>query len=699
LRGRDAIVTGLIALAVGAVMSLPAVAWFEGVSLDALTWLRHSAFGPRHSARQSPTVIIAVDEETHRTEGFADVPNALWTREMALVLSAVLDGGAKVVGFDIIYPTAIERFVPGFDRDFLLALRRGAQDGRVVLGKVQHSEQPIRPFPGQSFAVGHTQNIRSINLFRDEDEVIRRVPIVFEAEGGGKETAMSVELARRALGVDLAAEPDGGVRLGEYRIPGSHRNAMPLDFAGGGEAIPSFSFADLHRCATQGKAEFFRENFAGKIVLVGAVLDVEDRKMTSARYVTAIERGATGPRCASTPRIGLYSETLLRDTIPGVFVHATAVNNLLRGQVPHELGAVSYWLVSTALIAGAAFAAAMTTPILAAGLVLLGALAWVAVATVAFHMSTVLPLIDPVLGAGMALAIMLGYRFMVADRDKRFLRRSFALYLEPAVIERLVAAEALPALGGERREMTVLFSDIAGFSTLAEGMAPAALTKLLNEYLTAMGDEITTHHGTIDKFIGDAIVAMFGAPAVDPAHATNAVMAALACQGQLAALNAGGGIQGHRLEMRIGLNTGPMLVGNMGSRARFNYTVIGDNANLGARLEGANKLYGTSILASETTKLAAPAIGWREIDTVRVAGRATPVTIFAPLDDELPVDIKEAYAAGLVAYRHGQFAAALAQFERIAAQDRPAGAMAARARRLLAAPPARWDGVTELESK
>jgi adenylate cyclase/guanylate cyclase len=593
--------------------------------------------------------------------------------------------------------------VPGFDRDFLLALRRGAQDGRVVLGKVQHQLQPIRPFPGQSFAVGHAQNIRSINLFRDDDEVIRRVPIVFEAEDGGagsKETAMSVELARRALGADLAVEPAGGYRLGDYVIPGSQHNAMPLNFAGGSDAIPSYAFADLFACASENKAEFFKQNFAGKVVLVGAVLDVEDRKTTSSRFVTGAERGATGPRCASTPMQGLYQDKVLRDTIPGVFVHATAINNLLRREVPRTLDAWSYAAVSTVLIAAAALATMMFTPILAAGLVVLGATVWVAVATLAFHFSTVLPLIDPVLGAGLALAAMLGYRFMVADRDKRFLRSSFGRYLEPAVVERLVAGETLPVLGGEQRVLTVLFSDIAGFSQISEGLGPRELTRLLNDYLTAMGGVVSENNGVIDKFIGDAIVAMFGAPLADRNHAAHAVKTALQCQAQLDDINRAGGIQGRTIAARIGINTGQMLVGNMGTLQRFNYTVIGDNANLAARLEGANKIYGTRILASAATVEAAPDFAWREIDTVRVVGRATPVTIFTPLDRMPPQEIVESYTAGLAAYRAGKFAEALAAFERVAAQDAPSRAMAERVKRLLAAPPVEtWDAITSLETK
>ena len=197
---------------------------------------------------------------------------------------------------------------------------------------------------------------------------------------------------------------------------------------------------------------------------------------------------------------------------------------------------------------------------------------------------------------------MVGYRFVVADQEERFLRKSFALYLAPQVIEKMLKSEKMPVLGGEMRNVTIFFSDVAGFSTFAEKMTPNALVALMNEYLSAMTDIIESHGGYVDKYIGDSIVAVFGAPVDDPDHACNAVRASLRCRARLEELNRNNvAFQGHKLAHRIGLNSGDALVGNIGSRRRFNYTVMSDAVNVASRLEGANKYFGTSIMASEMT--------------------------------------------------------------------------------------------------
>jgi adenylate cyclase len=261
-----------------------------------------------------------------------------------------------------------------------------------------------------------------------------------------------------------------------------------------------------------------------------------------------------------------------------------------------------------------------------------------------------------------------------------------------------MTSERLPELGGEMRPVTILFSDVAGFSQLAERLTPAALVELMNSYLSAMTDIIEGAGGYVDKYIGDAIVALFGAPVDDAAHAIRAVEAALACQAKLAAMNAGeAAFAGREIAMRIGLNSGEALVGNIGSRRRFNYTAMGDTVNLASRLEGANKFYGTSILASEPVRQAAgDRFVWREVDLVRVVGRERPVRLFTPGPAPAPAGFAEALAA----YRAGAFEAALAGFEALAADDSIAAAFAARLSDWKAGGPAPgWDGITNLESK
>jgi adenylate cyclase len=324
-----------------------------------------------------------------------------------------------------------------------------------------------------------------------------------------------------------------------------------------------------------------------KIVLIGTLLDVEDRKITSKRFATAPE-GARAERCARpVPAAG---QRFARDTIAGVYIHATAVNNLARREGLTEFGRPGVAGFSFGLAALAAIAAIAFGPVAAAFATLTLAALWTGGAVIAFRHAHVLPLIEPLLASIAALGMTIGYRFVVADRGKRFLRQSFGLYLAPALVEKMLASNKPPALGGEIRNVTVYFSDIADFSTFAEKIPPTELVAAMNEYLSAITDVIEAHGGFVDKYIGDAIVAVFGAPVDDPNHATNAVHAALRCAGQLDMLDRMHDAFGGKARQRIGLNSGEALVGNIGSRRRFNYTVMGDMVNLASRLEGANKL-------------------------------------------------------------------------------------------------------------
>jgi class 3 adenylate cyclase/CHASE2 domain-containing sensor protein len=714
MKRRD-LAAALAAVVLGAAfVASPLADGLRGFSLDVAFALRHAAFGAKYGPADSPSVVVALDEETYRTPPFEGVPQAFWPREMAPVLGAVLDAGASVVAFDVIFPTSVERFIPGFERDWLRSLRAGAREGRVILGKVQHGASPIGPFQGQAIAVGRDENIRTTNLFRDPDEAIRRAPLFFDLDdaGGGKQASLGLEVAMRVRGEKAEIGADG-VRFAGRRIPGSHANAMPLDFEGGGADIPAFSLADLRACAEKGDAAFFETHFKGKAVFFGTVLDVEDRKLTSRRFMTGPEGAAFGPRCALPARTDIVREDVVRDSIPGVFVHATFANNLLRGGGLREMGAAGEGLASVLLL-GATAAAAMTLPAAtaAAAFLALGA-AWTAASVAALRLELVWPFLTALAAAFAAGAALLGYRFAVADQDKRLLRKSFALYLAPAMVDRLIAAQAPPELGGEEREITVMFSDVAGFTGLSEGLTPQQLVQVMNVYLSAMTDIVEAHGGFVDKYIGDAIVAVFGAPMDDPAHARNAVEAAIACNAKLAAMNADPAkpFLGHKLKARIGLNAGRALVGNIGSKKRFNYTVMGDTVNLASRLEGANKYFGTNVMCADTVKALAdaapgPAIAWRELDRVQVKGRARPVTIYEPmgLAGALAPDAgprAEAFAAALARYRARDFAGARAILGRPPLAGDPAAAsLAERAAAHEAEPPgADWDGVTALDAK
>lgn len=698
-RLRDAAVAGVISLAAGLLVALPGASLLGGLSIDLLFSLRERV-APIEVAN-SPTVVVAIDEETYRRPPFAEMPQAMWTPQLATVLTAIQRAGAKVVGFDIVYSTSIEGQIPGYERPWLLALRDGAREGRLILGKVQHQEQPLLPHLGARRIVGE-ENVFSLNAVEDPDGIIRRLPLTLRRPDGSRENSFALELARRATGARLQVGEDG-VRLGDYRVPDSESDAMLLRFSGGAAVAPTYSLADLHACSEAGDAEYFAKAFAGKIVLFGVVLDVEDRKLTSKRLITAGPGVPSPTRCRlpAMPGIGEGS-TRDRDTVPGVYLHATAVNNLLEGVALRRAtrGIEVLCAVGLALIAG--LAAFQFAPAIASLLVAALGLAWVGVATYWFSRGLVLPLLAPLVAAVATFALQWAYRFVVADRDKRFLRQAFQHYLAPAVIDQLVTARRPPELGGETRELTVWFSDIQGFTKIAERLAdPHKLVEFMNQYLSEMTDIVMAHGGFVDKYIGDAIVAVFGAPLADPEHARKAVASALACQARLAEIQSSFSLPPELpVLVRIGVNTGEMLVGNIGSRERKNYTVMGDAVNLASRIEGANKPYGTYLLVSDSTRAACgEAMAFREIDTVRVVGRATPLTLFEPIV-EAKADRLATYAAAMADYRQSRFSEAATLFERIEREDPVAARMLARCRQFLVQPPPRdWGGVFDLESK
>ena len=708
-RLRDAVAVLTIAVVASALILAPPLDRFRGLSIDMLTMLRWRVFGSIHKPEHSPTVVVALDEETYRTPPFAGTPAITWTSEIGQVLTAILAGGAKVVGFDIVFPTSIEQSeIPfgdgtlgvrlrGFDRDFLRALALGARDGKVVLGEAQHRDFPILPSPGQRIAVGQTANIRSLNVFNDLDDVVRRIPFSVTVDGE-PQPSMAVELAARALGAPATT-------ISGSRIPSQIPNTMVLNFDGGADPIPTYSLADLRACIEKGDSDFFRRNFADKVVLIATVLDVEDRQVTSKRFATSPEN-PTSQRCALP--VPPPSTVFSRDSTPGVYTHATAVNNLIRGDALVELGTIGLGAIAFAFAAIVAVAT-LTLPLLAAVLAYLAAaVLWTSGAVLAFTYSPLaLPLIEPLLAGVVSLGATTGFRFLVADKDRRFLRKSFGLYLAPSVIEKMVTANKPPALGGETRNVTIFFSDLAGFSSISEALAPPDLVHFMNEYLSAMTDIIQEQGGFVDKYIGDAIVAVFGAPLDDPNHAQSAISAALRCRDRLHKFNREPAEwQRFTLRQRIGLNSGDGLVGNIGSRQRFNYTVMGDTVNVASRLEGANKYFGTTIMAAKSTFERAPAgFAWRELDSIRVQGRDEPVSIYEPLarhGEETPEQkvVAGAYAHALACWRRRDFARCAGALATVAAADPPSAILLQRAKKFLAHPPAPdWDAVNTLEGK
>ena len=316
--------------------------------------------------------------------------------------------------------------------------------------------------------------------------------------------------------------------------------------------------------------------------------------------------------------------------MPGIQVHAAVADDILsnRFMKPSTTGVRVAAVVAAALLVGLLSTLLPAWWATGAALVLIAAFGWAA--TRLFATGYWLNLSQPVLASTAALFGGVAYQYFVEGREKRKMKRLFGQYVSKDVYEQLVANPDLARLGGQRRDMTVLFSDIRGFTTLSEKGQPEDVVHTLNEYFTRMVHLVFLHKGTLDKFVGDMVMALFGAPLADPQHADHAVEAALDMVVELAILNERWKAEGRpELDIGIGINTGPMIAGNIGSDAIMSYTVIGDAVNLGARLESLNKQYGTRIIISDATRQQLTGrYLFRPLGDVVVKGKTKPVAIF-----------------------------------------------------------------------
>ncbi len=352
---------------------------------------------------------------------------------------------------------------------------------------------------------------------------------------------------------------------------------------------------------------------------------------------------------------------------PGVLVHATALDNLLSDGFMSD---APVWLV----IAGTAFmgllAGLLVTAItgtrhtvpLTIGLLILPA----ASGLVAYTTGWWAPVLPGTVTAAAAIFGGLVRNYAVEGRQRRFIKSAFQHYLSPAVIEKVLVDPDALKLGGERRELTIMFSDLEGFTSLSEGLDPEALTTLLNDYLTDMTDIILEEGGTLDKYEGDAILAFWNAPLDQPDHAERACRAAVRCQQKLAERRPEFRERsGKDMFARIGMHTGVVIVGNMGSKQRFDYTVLGDAANLASRLEGANKAFGSYVMVSEVTRdQAGDGFDFRALGPIRVVGRKEAVEVFELGSDGANVDW-ESFAEALGVWRSGDAVRAKEMFSAV----------------------------------
>lgn len=563
-----------------------------------------------------PVVLLAIDEPTFQeVQQRWPFPRSLHAR----LLDRLREDGAAAVGFDVVFadPSAPEQ-----DAAFTQALAAATTAGLpVVLAATREKIDSasatlwtdVLPLP--AFVAAGAQ-YGNAGVQPDDDFVVRRMP---QSEG-----SFSAALAR-AISPHAAFKPTD---LIAYRGPRG-----------------SFDTRSYYQALEPGLLPegFFR----GKVVLIGR------------SALTASELQHSQADLFNSPFAALGGERLF----PGVELQATLLDNLASGDglrlAPEAWSLALVLLALTLLLPASLRWHPGAVALLAAGLV--GAMALLSWLLFLQFGRWLAPLFPMAATAGIYGASALTAYAQTRQRARQT-RAMFSQYVPAAVVSRLVAEPELLRLGGEAREVTLLFTDLAGFTTLSEQLSAEQTVELLGLYFGAMAPIVHASGGTIDKYIGDALMAFWGAPLDDVDHAEHAVRAAVAMQQAMGALCDELQRRGlPRIAMRIGVHTGRVVVGNVGSAERFSYTAIGDAVNLAARLEGANKAFGTGILLSDATAARLPArIGLRALDEVKVKGKSQSVRVFTPCADAALCQLS---AQALDAFAQRDWSRARAGFE------------------------------------
>jgi adenylate cyclase len=544
---------------------------------------------------------------------------------------AVLNNLAPKLEFDRVFADKLKHraIVLGY---YFSSVKSEDGKGRFA-GTLPQPVLPAGTFKGKNIQftswVGYGANLEEFqhvaasgghfNPAPDEDGVIRRVPILAEFDGAYYE---SLSMAVVRLGLGLPPVLPGfqtakswsnypgleWIDIGPVRIPVDNSIAALVPYRGRQGSFNYVSATDVLHGNTA------LDDLKNKIVLVGT----------------------TAP--------GLYDlrSAPVASVYPGVEIHANLIAGMLDSSIkqrpPYVLGAEVVLL----LFSGAAMAlflplinplrATLLTIVVVAAVFAANVLIWT-------EGNLVLPLASGLLMMALLFALNMSYGFFVESRAKRQITGLFGQYVPPELVDEMSKDPEAFSMEGESRELSVLFTDVRGFTTISEGLEPKELSRLMNEFLTPLTRIIYKHRGTIDKYMGDCIMAFWGAPIHDPQHARNAVMAGLEMHRVLAELQPYFKEKGWpSIHIGVGVNSGRMSVGNMGSEIRLAYTVMGDAVNLASRLEGITKEYGTKMIVGEATRAELPDLLFRELDKVKVKGKETSVAIYEPIGLSIEID-------------------------------------------------------------
>ncbi len=606
-------------------------------------------------------VIVDLDERSLQEQGHWP-----WSRnKMAQLVDLLFDRyKINVLGFDVVFAesdessglrklealagkelsadagfkSTLNRIKPQLDYDQLFA--NSLQDRRVALGyyfrvDAQGNEglgalpQPalkssdFRPDSVDAIvATGYVGNLPQLQKSApeggffshplvDEDGVFRRAPLLQMYKGQLYESLAlaMVKMYLRTPTIQLAYESEeqtdyslAFLKLAGHWVPVDSHVATLIPFRGPEGSFRYVSATDVLR----GKVD--REVLDDAIVLIGS----------------------------TAPGLKDMRATPMQQVYAGVEMHANVIAGILDRNIKQRSPSFTEYEFGVLLLIGLllAFAFPGLAPWKAFTLsfVVVVSVLGVDAAFWSFPTNQILPLAGTLLLVSVLFVFNMVYGFFIENRSKRLLGGLFGQYVPPELVDEMAKDPGAYSLAGESRELTVLFADVRGFTTISEGLNPTQLTQLMNEYLTPMTHVIQKHRGTIDKYMGDAIMAFWGAPVHDPNHARLALLAGMEMLARLETLQDHFKAKGWPpIRIGVGLNTGEMTVGNMGSEFRLAYTVMGDAVNLGSRLEGLTKEYGVQMMVSEFTRAAVPDFVYRELDCVRVKGKDKPVAIFEPI--------------------------------------------------------------------
>ncbi len=641
--------------------------WLGGAldRFEYTTWAwRVNAFAPRRSP-SSCIKIILLDQPSLDWGSKEMGWSWPWPREVyATILDFCRRGGAKVVAFDILFT---EPSIYGMADDEALGHAICRSTGRFVGAAFYGRDRVTKPI---SAVATNATVVANVSDEPDPDGVFRRATLLRHHNG---QKVFSLGYAAWLLGIGCATEPD--VRS----LPLDARNRLILNFAGTNGVHATFSAAAVVQSEMRLQAgdnpSVSPSVFSNAYVLVGfgapGLMDLRP---------TPISRIAPGVEIHATVLDNLLTSNRLRDTSKPLCAFSTLL-----------MACLAAWFVLNArrtcqnvLV----FVFCLPVP--------------VGLGYVAYALGYWWPVMVGFLAVVLSLIGSVILNYATEGRQKAFIKNAFRHYLGEEVIDQILADPGRLKLGGEKRELTVFFSDIEAFSTFSEKLDPTALTALLNDYLSDMSAIIQEEGGYLDKYIGDAIVAFWNAPVPQPDHAVRACRAALRCQSRLAERRAEFELRtGVVLRARIGLNTGEAIVGNMGSHERFNYTVLGDAANLASRLEGANKAFGTYLMVSESTWQRSGGI-WagRELALLRVVGRKTPVRVFelTGLSGEACPKSWQEFDKARALFVEGRLAEACDLLQHMP-DDPVARAYLEKCRLLFGSVTAAWSGIWELNEK